>query len=116
MSIKENWIAYIHDLQDRICAALEEADGKAKFEEDHWERPEGGGGKTRVIPNGNVFEKGGVNTSVVFGEVTDTMRTQLKIEGQMVCLWLVTGHYILSIHLYQPFIAITGCLNCMMRR
>ncbi len=40
----------------------------------------GGGGKSRIIQNGNVFEKGGVNTSVVYGEVTDVMRKQLKIE------------------------------------
>ncbi|MCG7860087.1 coproporphyrinogen III oxidase, partial [Flavihumibacter sediminis] len=78
---KDQFIAYIHDLQNRICAALEAADGKARFIEDQWERPEGGGGKTRVIANGNVIEKGGVNTSVVFGEVTDAMRTQLKING-----------------------------------
>jgi len=71
MNIKENWISYIHSLQDRICAALEEEDGKATFQEDLWQRAEGGGGKTRVIANGNVFEKGGVNTSVVFGEVTE---------------------------------------------
>ena len=70
MNVKETWIAYIHDLQNRICAALEQVNGKAKFFEDKWERAEGGGGKTRVIANGNVFEKGGVNTSVVFGNVT----------------------------------------------
>ncbi len=73
------WIAHINDLQNRICTALEEVDGSAKFKEDEWLRPEGGGGKTRVIQNGGVFEKGGVNTSVVFGDVTDAMRTQLKL-------------------------------------
>jgi coproporphyrinogen III oxidase len=93
MSVKESWIAIIHQLQDDICTALEKADGKAKFVEDRWERAEGGGGKTRVIANGNVFEKGGVNTSVVYGEVTDTMRRQLSnspFRGQrlqLVCLW-----------------------------
>jgi coproporphyrinogen III oxidase len=59
MSYKESWIQYILDLQNRICSALEQSDGKAKFIEDAWERPEGGGGKTRVLANGNVFEKGG---------------------------------------------------------
>jgi coproporphyrinogen III oxidase len=78
MNIKEDWITFIHDLQNRICAALEKSDGTATFVEDAWERPEGGGGKTRVIANGAVFEKGGVNTSVVYGAVTDAMRTQLK--------------------------------------
>ena len=57
MNVKENWIDYIQDLQNRICSTLEQSDGKAKFIEDEWNRPEGGGGKTRVIPNGNVFEK-----------------------------------------------------------
>ena len=45
------WIAFIHQLQNDICTALEASDGKAKFIEDAWDRPEGGGGKTRVISN-----------------------------------------------------------------
>jgi coproporphyrinogen III oxidase len=105
MSIKENWIEYIHDLQNRICAALEKADGKARFIEDRWERPEGGGGMTRVIANGNVFEKGGVNTSVVFGEVTDAMRTQLKINGAK---WFACG-LSLVIHPVNPFVPTVHC-------
>lgn len=105
MDIKQNWIDYIHDLQNRICAALEEADGKAKFIEDKWERPEGGGGKTRVIANGAVFEKGGVNTSVVFGEVTDAMRTQLKINGAK---WFACG-LSLVIHPVNPFVPTVHC-------
>ena len=59
--------AYLLDLQDRICDALAAEDGVA-FREDAWERPGGGGGRTRVLENGNVFEKGGVNFSHVFGE------------------------------------------------
>ena len=58
MSVKQTWIDYIHRLQNKICAAVEELDGIAKFIEDSWERAEGGGGKTRVISNGRVFEKG----------------------------------------------------------
>jgi len=58
---------YLLDLQDRICQALEQADGKAKFEEDAWQREAGGGGRTRVIADGAVIEKGGVNFSHVFG-------------------------------------------------
>src|SRR3954465_12563457 len=81
MSIKESWITYIHDLQNRICAALEEADGKGKFFEDQWERPEGGGGISRVIANGNVFEKGGVNTSIVYGELPKTMQQAFGVEN-----------------------------------
>ena len=86
--IKNEWIEYIEDLQNRICQGLELADGKAKFKEDKWIREEGGGGKTRVISGGNVFEKGGVNTSVVFGELTDTMKTQLKMDGRS---WFACG-------------------------
>lgn len=105
MDIKESWIAYIHDLQNKICSALEQADGKARFIEDQWERPQGGGGKTRVIANGNVFEKGGVNTSVVFGEVTDTMRKQLGVNGDN---WFACG-LSLVIHPLNPFVPTVHC-------
>ena len=66
--MKNKFYKYIQDLQNQICAALEAVDGAAKFREDLWERPEGGGGRTRVIENGNVFEKGGVNISAVHGK------------------------------------------------
>jgi coproporphyrinogen III oxidase len=105
MSVKENWITYIRDLQNRICAALEKTDGKAKFFEDAWERPEGGGGKTRVIADGNVFEKGGVNTSIVFGPVTEPMRNQLKINGDN---WFACG-LSLVIHPLNPFAPTIHC-------
>ena len=105
MNMKQDWIAYIYDLQNRICNALEDVDGKAKFIEDVWERTEGGGGKTRVITHGNVFEKGGVNTSVVFGEVTDAMRTSLKITGDK---WFAAG-LSLVIHPQNPFVPTVHC-------
>jgi coproporphyrinogen III oxidase len=105
MNIKEDWITFIHDLQNRICAALERSDGAAKFIEDAWQRPEGGGGKTRVIANGAVFEKGGVNTSVVYGAVTDAMRTQLKINGAQ---WFACG-LSLVIHPLNPFVPTVHC-------
>ncbi len=59
--------AYLLDLQDRICQALAAADGGAEFIEDSWERSEGGGGRSRVLTNGKVIEKGGVNFSHVHG-------------------------------------------------
>jgi coproporphyrinogen III oxidase len=105
MSIKENWIEYIYGLQDRICAAIEASDGKASFIEDKWERAEGGGGRTRVIANGAVFEKGGVNTSVVFGEVTDIMKKQLRIEGAQ---WFACG-LSLVLHPLNPFVPTVHC-------
>jgi coproporphyrinogen III oxidase len=92
-------------MQDNICAAVEACDGKATFFEDQWERPEGGGGKTRVIANGNVFEKGGVNTSIVFGDVTDAMKTQLKINGAK---WFACG-LSLVIHPLNPFVPTVHC-------
>jgi coproporphyrinogen III oxidase len=74
-AFRGSWIEYICHLQEDICNALEAIDGKAKFIEDNWERAEGrgGGGKTRVISNGNVFQKGGVITSVVCGRVNEKM-------------------------------------------
>jgi coproporphyrinogen III oxidase len=55
-------------LQDGICEGLEALDGEAKFQQDQWERPEGGGGRSRVIKQGGVFEQGGVNFSEVWGK------------------------------------------------
>ncbi len=105
MNVKDDWVDYIHHLQNKICAAIERVDGKAGFKEDKWNRPEGGGGITRVITNGNVFEKAGVNTSVVHGEVTDQMRTQLKISGAK---WFAAG-LSLVIHPYNPFVPTVHC-------
>ncbi len=64
-------------LQDRICAALENEDGKSKFKEDIWKREEGGGGRTRIIQDGNVIEKGGVLYSAVHGKVPDFLLNNL---------------------------------------
>src|SRR5690606_41866832 len=58
--------AYLLDLQDRICSALQAEDGQAVFAEDAWQRPAGGGGRTRVIENGSVMEKGDTNFSHLF--------------------------------------------------
>ena len=80
MNIKETFTKHLFDLQDKICRSLEEVDGKAKFVEDAWEREGGGGGKTRVIANGKVFEKGGVNTSIVHGELPDTFKEKFGVD------------------------------------
>jgi coproporphyrinogen III oxidase len=99
---RERWIEYIHQLQNTICKALETEDGKACFVEDEWERAEtkGGGGLTRTITDGNIFEKGGVNTSVVFGKVTDKMRGMLKQDASK---WFACG-LSLVIHPLNPFV------------
>jgi len=59
---------FVQELQNEICAGLEEIDGVSKFHEDSWQREEGGGGRTRVITDGGVFEQGGVNFSEVWGK------------------------------------------------
>ncbi|MEH0156612.1 oxygen-dependent coproporphyrinogen oxidase [Limibacter armeniacum] len=81
----ENWL---RGLQDRICQSLEDADGKGKFQEDHWERPGGGGGRTRIFKDGNIIEKGGVNFSAVWGEAPANLVKALEVEGNE---FLATG-------------------------
>lgn len=71
---------YLLGLQDRICQRLEEEDGGAVFVEDSWQREEGGGGRSRVISGGHVFEKGGVNFSHVFGSNLPPSASQARPE------------------------------------
>ena len=78
--MKDQFYQYILSLQDTITSTLEKVDGKASFQEDLWKRPEGGGGRTRVIENGAIFEKGGVNISAVHGELPEALRKQFKVE------------------------------------
>lgn len=59
--------SYLLDLQDRICTSLAAEDGSAEFKEDVWQRAEGGGGRSRVLADGAVFEKAGINFSDVHG-------------------------------------------------
>ncbi|NES94844.1 MAG: oxygen-dependent coproporphyrinogen oxidase [Desertifilum sp. SIO1I2] len=58
---------FMKQLQDEICQALEQLDGQGQFREDSWTREEGGGGRSRAIREGSVFEQGGVNFSEVWG-------------------------------------------------
>jgi coproporphyrinogen III oxidase len=78
LSFKEPFLQFIHQLQDEICQALLAEDHMATITEDNWTREEGGGGKTRVIAHGNVFEKGGVNTSAVHGKLPPAMMSYLE--------------------------------------
>ena len=78
--MKDEFYQYIQNLQDTITAGLEKMDGFAKFREDIWKRPEGGGGRTRVIENGAVFEKGGVNISAVHGALPQSMQQYFGVE------------------------------------
>lgn len=78
--MKEQFVAYIKDLQNTITSKIEAIDCGATFKQDLWERPQGGGGRTRIIENGTVFEKGGVNTSEVFGELPKSMQTYFGVK------------------------------------
>jgi len=78
--MKEKFYSYIQNLQDTICNKLEAIDTKAKFKQDLWDREQGGGGRTRVIESGAVFEKGGVNISKVYGELPKVMQDYFKVE------------------------------------
>ena len=78
--MKDKFYHYIQQLQDTITSKLEAVDGLARFKEDLWTRPEGGGGRTRVIENGTVFEKGGVNISAVHGELPETMQAYFGVK------------------------------------
>ena len=71
---------YLLDLQNRVCSALEAEDTKALFREDRWSREEGGGGCSRTITNGNVFEKGGVNFSHVRRTQLPSSATEMRPE------------------------------------
>jgi len=98
--MKDQFYKYIETLQDAITTTIEELDGVAKFKEDIWKRDEGGGGKTRVIENGAVFEKGGVNVSAVYGKLPEALRKQFKVdEGDFFACGLS-----LVLHPKNPFV------------
>ena len=61
-------VSFMQQLQDQICSGLEQSDGRACFREDRWDKASGGGGRSRVMVDGAVFEKGGVNFSHVLGD------------------------------------------------
>lgn len=77
---KEEITEWYKGLQDRICSSLEVADGKGSFQEDAWERPGGGGGRSRVLRDGKIIEKGGVNFSAVWGKTPEAILKALKLD------------------------------------
>lgn len=93
---------FLMQLQDDICEQLEHCDGNAKFHEDLWKRDEGGGGRTRVIQSGNVFEQGGVNFSHVYGHQLPRSATAARpeLEGRNFQAMGVS----LVVHPNNPFI------------
>ena len=103
MILKEEFVRYITGLQDKICLALEEVDGVGRFEEDKWEREGGGGGVSRILSEGKVFEKAGVSRSVVHGTVTPAVAKQLNTNG---AYFFATG-ISLVIHPLSPMVPTT---------
>lgn len=102
MISKEEIAAQYQLIQDEICGALEKLDGIAKFEEELWEREGGGGGRTRVIQNGKVLEKGGVNFSAVHGTLPDAVKKAFKVDKDQ---FFATGVSIV-IHPNHPLVPI----------
>ncbi len=81
MEINKEYITtFFKGLQDEICTALEEADTLAKFQEEVWERDGGGGGRSRIIAEGKIIEKGGVGFSAVHGETPEKILNALKLD------------------------------------
>ncbi|MCY4779201.1 oxygen-dependent coproporphyrinogen oxidase [Sphingobacterium sp. UT-1RO-CII-1] len=80
MLTKEHIAETYKTIQDEICKGLEELDGGAKFEEELWEREGGGGGRTRIIQQGNVLEKGGVNFSAVHGKLPEVIKKSFGVD------------------------------------
>ncbi len=89
-------------LQDSICAGLERLDGEGRFQEESWERPEGGGGRSRVLREGRVFEQGGVNFSEVEGDrlPPSILSQRPEAEGQR---WFATGTSMV-LHPRNPYV------------
>jgi coproporphyrinogen III oxidase len=94
--------AYLLELQERICGELEQEDGGGRFREDAWDRPQGGGGRSRVLSDGTVFEQAGVNFSHVFGDQLPGSATAHRPElaGRH---WQAMG-VSLVIHPHNPYV------------
>ncbi len=73
---------WFRGLQDHICKEIEKFDSKGIFEEELWQRPGGGGGRTRILTNANIIEKGGVNFSEVHGVLPEQVAESLQVHGQ----------------------------------
>lgn len=93
--------AYQH-IQESICKGLVATDGKAKFEEELWQRDGGGGGRTRIMQGGNVIEKGGVNFSAVHGKLPEAIKKAFKVDNDE---FFATGVSIVM-HPENPFVPI----------
>lgn len=98
--MRDRATAYFRDLQDRIVQELTRLDGRGQFREDAWQREGGGGGRSRVLTEGEVFEKAGVGFSEVYGELSPDFAKQLPGEGLQ---FIATG-VSLVLHPRNPYI------------
>ena len=112
MSIESRFAAYISELQTSICDALQTEDGVAQFCSDSWVRAEGGGGVSRVLVDGAVFEKAGVNVSHVFGTLKPDFAEQLPGDG----LEFSACGISLVLHPQNPYVpAVHANFRCLRR-
>ena len=112
MAVVDDASAFFGELQTRIVAGLESEEGGARFCHDLWQRPGGGGGLTAVIEEGAIFEKGGVNVSTVFGDLSDEMAALLPGSGQT---FFATG-LSLVLHPRNPHVPTTHAnFRCLKR-
>ncbi len=103
MSLTKEQIAETYKkIQDEITSGLEALDGKSTFVEELWQREGGGGGRTRIIQNGNILEKGGVNFSAVHGKLPEPIKKSFKVEEDE---FFATGVSIV-IHPNNPWVPI----------
>ncbi len=102
MLSKETVSEAYQQIQDEICRGLEAADGTGVFIEELWERDGGGGGRTRIMQDGSLIEKGGVNFSAVHGTLPETIKKALKVDEDQ---FFATGVSIV-IHPNHPLVPI----------
>ncbi|WP_276373362.1 oxygen-dependent coproporphyrinogen oxidase [Chryseolinea sp. H1M3-3] len=105
MLTKEEIRDWFVALQESICTQLEDADGKGKFISDPWQRSGGGGGITRVIGDGNIIEKGGVNFSAVWGKTPEPVLKSMNIDASDHPDFFATGVSIV-LHPFNPMVPI----------
>ena len=99
---RERARALVMGLQDEICSGLEKIDGVGRFQEESWDRPEGGGGRSRVMREGRIFEQGGVNFSEVHGQELppSILKQRPEAKGHP---WFATGTSMV-LHPRNPFV------------
>lgn len=103
MTLTKEYIAQTYQaIQDEITKGLEDLDGRATFQEEIWQREGGGGGRTRIIQNGDILEKGGVNFSAVHGKLPETIKRAFGVDEED---FFATGISIV-IHPNNPWVPI----------